>query len=270
MRYAVIILGFSLGLIAWPVAGPAAEDGRVTPSSDQKPKPTDWAALRQERENLLREISDLERDISAIPEQIEAKSSLAQSELRKAEEELKKPEAQGGQVGAIERQRLQTAISRLRQEADDLKGVAETRRSKNQTLREKKEQLGRLDSKIGALLTPENLYQTFKMTMSGIFAGLVLVVMVGFFVIAWKDQMVRQAIFGGAAGIQFVTLFSLVIAIILFGITGILEGKELAALLGGLSGYILGRGTDRTPSSGSGQGGAATTGGAGQRDAAGA
>jgi hypothetical protein len=36
-----------------------------------------------------------------------------------------------------------------------------------------------------------------------------------------------------------------VIAIILFGITGILEGKELSALLGGLSGYILGRTSDR-------------------------
>ena len=35
------------------------------------------------------------------------------------------------------------------------------------------------------------------------------------------------------------------IAIILFGITNILAGKELAALLGGLSGYILGRVTDR-------------------------
>ena len=33
----------------------------------------------------------------------------------------------------------------------------------------------------------------------------------------------------------------MVIAIILFGIINILEGKELAALLGGLSGYILGR-----------------------------
>jgi presenilin-like A22 family membrane protease len=49
---------------------------------------------------------------------------------------------------------------------------------------------------------------------------------------------------GSQSGIQFLTLFSLVIAIILFGITDILEGKELAALLGGLSGYILGRVTD--------------------------
>lgn len=60
---------------------------------------------------------------------------------------------------------------------------------------------------------------------------------------AYKDEKVRRAIFSHQVGIQFVTLFSLVIAIILFGIIDILEGKELAALLGGLSGYILGRST---------------------------
>jgi hypothetical protein len=73
------------------------------------------------------------------------------------------------------------------------------------------------------------------------FALLVGLVILCFFYIARIDERVRQAIFSGQAGIQFITLFSLVIAIILFGITGILEGKELAALLGGLSGYILGR-----------------------------
>jgi hypothetical protein len=57
---------------------------------------------------------------------------------------------------------------------------------------------------------------------------------------AYIDPQVRREIFAGQAGIQFVTLFSFVIAIILFGIIDILEGKELAALLGGLSGYILG------------------------------
>jgi small-conductance mechanosensitive channel len=45
---------------------------------------------------------------------------------------------------------------------------------------------------------------------------------IGFFILAGIDQKMRQAIFSGDAGIQFLTLFSLVIAIILFGITGIL------------------------------------------------
>jgi hypothetical protein len=91
---------------------------------------------------------------------------------------------------------------------------------------------------ISEIRTPE---QDFKMTMSSIFALLIGLVIFGFFGLAFKDDIIRRAIFSGETGIQFLTLFSIVIAIILFGITSILEGKELAALLGGLSGYILGR-----------------------------
>jgi len=90
--------------------------------------------------------------------------------------------------------------------------------------------------------------QAFKTDVSIIFAIIVGLVIVGFFVIALKNEKVGQEIFAGQQGIQFITLFSLVIAIILFGITEILEGKELSALLGGLAGYILGRsGTTGAP-----------------------
>jgi uncharacterized protein YjdB len=97
--------------------------------------------------------------------------------------------------------------------------------------------------------TPE---QDFKRTMSMIFSVLIGLVIAGFFTMAWIDPAVRRAIFSGQTGLQFVTLFSIVIAIILFGITGILEGKELAALLGGLSGYILGRISSPAGNGGSG------------------
>jgi hypothetical protein len=83
----------------------------------------------------------------------------------------------------------------------------------------------------------------FKKAMSIAFAVLVGFVIAGFFWIASRDKEVRRDVFSGQAGLQFITLFSLVIAIILFGVIGVLEGKELAALLGGLSGYILGRTT---------------------------
>lgn len=95
--------------------------------------------------------------------------------------------------------------------------------------------------------------QDFKRTMSVIFSILIGFVIFGFFVMAYRDESVRRAIFSGQTGLQFVTLFSIVIAIILFGITGILEAKELAALLGGLSGYILGRSS--APRSGQNGGG---------------
>lgn len=40
---------------------------------------------------------------------------------------------------------------------------------------------------------------------------------------------------------EFITLFVLIISIILFGILKILEGRELAAILSGIAGYILGK-----------------------------
>jgi small-conductance mechanosensitive channel len=93
----------------------------------------------------------------------------------------------------------------------------------------------------------EALKQTFKKSMSIVFAAIVGLVILGFFAVALQDVQVRREIFAGQAGMQFITLFSLVIAIILFGITGVLEGKELSALLGGLAGYILGRSGSSAP-----------------------
>ena len=107
--------------------------------------------------------------------------------------------------------------------------------------RKKNEEIINIESDIARALLPINKDQQFKFTVSIVFAALVGAVIIGFFIIAFNDSNVRETIFSGQAGIQFLTLFSIVIAIILFGITGILESRELAALLGGLSGYILGR-----------------------------
>ncbi|SDF08417.1 hypothetical protein [Thalassobaculum litoreum] len=101
--------------------------------------------------------------------------------------------------------------------------------------------LEQIDDHAALILLPESEKNEFKMIMSATFAGLVLSVIVGFFVVSYKDEYVRKSIFSNQSGIQFITLFSLVIAIILFGILGVLGDKELAALLGGLSGYILGK-----------------------------
>lgn len=97
-----------------------------------------------------------------------------------------------------------------------------------------------IDSVIKKWLSPE---AEFRLWMSGIFAGLIGLVIAGFFALAWKDMRVRRAVFAGQVGLQFLALFSIIIAIILFGITKILEARELAALLGSLAGYILGRHT---------------------------
>jgi hypothetical protein len=107
-----------------------------------------------------------------------------------------------------------------------------------------------VDDAIRLLLVPETAENKFKLNITAAFTALVLVVILGFFIVSWKDEEVRRSIFSSQSGIQFLTLFSLVIAIILFGILEILEGKELAALLGGLSGYILGRVTSPDSSAG--------------------
>jgi hypothetical protein len=106
----------------------------------------------------------------------------------------------------------------------------------------------RIEEKIVALLIPDSQKNLFKLDLSFIYAGIVSLLICGFFWIAATDSRVRLSIFSHEAGIQFITLFSLVIAIILFGILDVLKDKELAALLGGISGYILGRATTQRAS----------------------
>jgi hypothetical protein len=105
--------------------------------------------------------------------------------------------------------------------------------------------LDRLDERAQSILSNDNAQNIFTMISTIAFALLVGTIIFYFFRIANSSDSVKNAIFAGESGIQFVTLFSVVIAIILFGVLRILEGKELSALLGGLSGYILGRGSNR-------------------------
>ena len=90
-------------------------------------------------------------------------------------------------------------------------------------------------------LAEKKMKQEFMTMVSLGAALLVALVIILFFSVAFRDGAVRRQIFSAEAGIQFITLFSLIIAMILFGVSGILEGRELSALLGGISGYILGR-----------------------------
>ncbi len=121
-------------------------------------------------------------------------------------------------------------------------------RSTEKTIQRQRQELKDIDSEIGTRLNIEAQAQKFKQTISKYFSYVVGAVIVLFFAVAFSDSEVRRRIFTGQSGIQFITLFSLVIAIILFGITGVLEGKELSALLGGIAGYILGKSGTAAPS----------------------
>ena len=98
-----------------------------------------------------------------------------------------------------------------------------------------------IESRINAAIDVEKPRQAFKTNLSIAFTALIGLVILGFFWIIRANPSVGSHIFAGDAGLQFITLFSLIIAIILFGLTEILQGRELSALLGGISGYILGR-----------------------------
>jgi hypothetical protein len=213
-----------------------------------KKEPEDFGTLRQSRFQLLTiDIPDLEKTLRDLKsEQVKLASDDESQKFgvfrAKRQIELLKKEPSPDQS---EIQTLQNFLDNADQEIktrDQRKKEVDGQIIKVQEqLSQKQRELSNVENKITNFLSLEVNVQRFKREVSLYFAGLVAIVIIGFFYIAHGDEKVRQAIFSGTAGIQFVTLFSLVIAIILFGITTILEGKELAALLGGLSGYILGR-----------------------------
>jgi hypothetical protein len=99
---------------------------------------------------------------------------------------------------------------------------------------------------LDSTLAPEYKQQEFRVTISICFSMLIGVLLVVFFVIVYKrsDNTLSKELLSGN-GLQFVTLFVLIIAVILFGILSILGSSELAAILSGISGYILGKGTQK-------------------------
>jgi hypothetical protein len=214
-----------------PTTGVAAPQQVGCTEIDNKVKDYDFSDLTTERDLINKEIGSATAKISTLTRQI------PQAPTQKEIDDL------------IKAKRDQAAKSgRIAQESDGDWFVDENTPSKESLkeqlkiqeglLGQKNAQLRCLDLKISQIDTPE---QGFKKTMSIIFAILIGLVIIGFFILSWLDETVRRSIFKSETGIQFLTLFSIVIAIILFGITSILQDKELAALLGGLSGYILGR-----------------------------
>ena len=111
--------------------------------------------------------------------------------------------------------------------------------------------LEKMDSDLGDKVDSERRRLEFESKASNAFLILMGLIIGGFFWVAIADASVRATIFGGESGLQFITLFALVLAIIFFGLIEVLQGRELAALLGGISGYILGR-SGRPKSSGDG------------------
>lgn len=88
----------------------------------------------------------------------------------------------------------------------------------------------------------------FKLASSITFGIVIVLLLVFFFYFLYSKgdkELVNSFVTG--RGLQFVALFALIVAIVLFGVQGILEGKELAAILSGISGFILGKEMNNTP-----------------------
>jgi len=214
---------------------PAKENVSFTPQrtpNEGKYSSSAWTveALLNERDNLNKQITDLNNQIAWLTDALAKRDEIVRLKAKgKTADELDdQMRVLLGYAGVSEAQ------------VKELDTLIIQRKS---SLREMQNQKTAIDAELVHRLQQEVVQHGFKFKTSLTFAALVGVVIIGFFVIALRDKHVGREIFGGQAGIQFVTLFSLVIAIILFGIIDILEGKELAALLGGLSGYILGRAT---------------------------
>ena len=236
-----VIIGLSIAIFA--ISGRTAF-GQTQIDPCKKP-PEDFLDLADLRGQLKNEIVTLEEEIRTLPDRIERVKDL-ERKLEDADQKLKdlKQKKTATQIEVTSQETLKNGFITALGGANSANLEADLANKKNQ-LQQKQDGLRCTEKSISAFFSPE---QKFKTWVSLFFATLIGLVILGFFALATflafrQPQMISDALFGGQAGLQFLTLFSLVIAIILFGIINILQDKELAALLGGLSGYILGRST---------------------------
>lgn len=203
---------------------------------------TDVRQLFGERETLIKQLRDLEQDIAEQSEKIRnlPPADTLEQDLQKLNRDLdsaqKATQPDQQRIDALKR-----AIESSNDRLQIVKNSAPILRVEKADQDQKRQRLFAIEQRIASLFDATRDTNKFRSGATWSFTGLVLVVVGGFFFIAYRKDGIAAKIFGGEMGMQFVTLFLIVIAIILFGIMGTLEGRELAALLGGLSGYILGK-----------------------------
>jgi len=237
-------------------------------------KSADFPELKRQRRALNSEITRGERDVRSLEAQIDLLSKdleespqmliRMEQEVRLIDEVLQTKErekavtpgrtAQGSFRGereyflSLSTEELKSRKAdreQRRKEISDktarLGTLKEEARKKRDDLDAKQAALVDLEDRIGSSLNVGDKQYVYRTLVSGIFAIIVFYLVSRFFGVIQEDEDVKKKIFAGDAGIQFITLFSIVIAVILFGILEILGANELSALLGGLSGYILGK-----------------------------
>ncbi|SFH04155.1 hypothetical protein SAMN05518865_1413 [Duganella sp. CF458] len=277
-----LLLFLMFGLLFESVA--SADDGKVNSASFLEKlagKHEDFSELKRIRRKMVREIDAAEREIRNLEAEIEQLSRGLEDAPRELQflkfkvenassriSKLKEIDKTAGNPGKKEisakdglfslnsdsddpavwegrKSELETRIREIENKQQRLKVSESELKGRRETLSIKQNELLDLEDRIGnALSTGTNQY-IYRTVISLVFAVIVFSLVLKFFVIVENNEAVKQSIFSGEAGIQFITLFSIVIAVILFGILDILGANELSALLGGLSGYILGKSAPR-------------------------
>ena len=225
---------------------------KPTTSNTKSELTNDYTDLENQRLQLISEMYGMMYEISGLFTELERSESLEQL-LAEAEKHQTDSltKAQKKYSKHLEDIKSRIIIPKLKsivgEDINNIKSMSVTEgfrriiESKVQEVLKKTDRLSGVGAKVTELNNTSYVSQNFKKQISWSFAFLVGLVIVGFFIVAYKDEKIRKSIFSGDSGLQFITIFSIIIAIILFGITEVLGGKEISALIGGISGYILGR-----------------------------
>jgi len=252
LRCARTVISTILFLLACTIAVSAqTPEPTVADSPDVKTDLSnvkDFRPLFEERERLIGEISKIDREIDNLQSEILTLKpiSVLKKNIEKADGVLATLNKQLAATPTDEKliNDIKLEENQKQKFMDDISTTNTSKQNFAAWQKDKEDKRRRLfsvEQKIASLFDASRDVNQFRSNATYTFGILVFIVVGGFYVIAWYKHGVAETIFAGELGMQFITLFLIVIAIILFGIMGTLEGKELSALLGGLSGYILGR-----------------------------
>jgi len=216
-------------------------------------------SLENQAEQLTKDLEDAPSEIRALEDRIRvtevkiAKTSDTKTDQKKSPQNTTRAKLEelldeDGLYSASSIDQLRSIKQRLEQRKKDInEKIQKSVQLKDEIKKRRDELEGKqaalvdLEDRISVSLNVGTNQYIYRTLVSAIFAAIVFYLVLQFFKIVQDNEEVKKSIFSGDAGIQFITLFSIVIAVILFGILEILGANELSALLGGLSGYILGK-----------------------------
>jgi len=219
------------------------------PRSDET-RTESFIQLRDQREQLEAEIVDLQEELDTIRFRFNVRLGDEQrvQGLKEELDKLEKTTPPNQRKIADARRELEYYESKLASAgAVSAADLANQLNATTGDLKDRRAAKSQVETKIDRLLSLELVTQEFKRNMSYSFGGLVALLLVGYLVIAGLDPSVRLKLFSPPTALQMLTLFSVIIAIILFGITGVMDERSLSALLGSLIGFILGKFSQSSP-----------------------